>query len=266
MWERRYRIVFPHRSASGFRLYDDGQLDRLREMAAQVNGGVPASRAAQAILDAAASWPRPEAGGHTGDDLVAAAATLDPLTLDNVIGRAFARADFDEVATGWLQPQITALGDAWADGRLTVAQEHFASAGLMRAIGAVFDAAPPASGAAVLVGLPPRERHELALYAFAACLRRRGVNVIYLGADVPATDWVSAAVESHARAAVIGVSARRAGPKAQEVADQLGALTPPVSVWAGGSHRDLVEGVHQLPDPVSEAAAVLHLSLTTGRA
>jgi hypothetical protein len=83
---------------------------------------------------------------------------------------------------------------------------------------------------------------------------------------VPATDWVSAAVESHARAAVIGVSARRAGAKAQEVADQLGALTPPVSVWAGGSHRDLVAGVHQLPDPVSEAAAVLHLSLTTGRA
>jgi hypothetical protein len=43
------------------------------------------------------------------------------------------------------------------------------------------------------------------LLAFAACLRRAGVNAIHLGADVPLDDWKTVASEVGARAAVLGV-------------------------------------------------------------
>lgn len=266
IWERRYGIVEPHRSPSGYRLYDDAQLARLRSMAAQVRAGVPASHAATAILAAAEAWPVAAVASDT-DDLVAAAASLDSVGLEQLIERAFGRAEFEQVADGWILPQIGALGDAWAEGRLTVAQEHFASAALMRAIGSVFDAAAKrATGSAVLVGLPAGERHELALYAFATCLRRRGINVVYLGADIPTAEWEQAAAERGARAAVIGVSSRRAIGVAQSVVDLLTELRPPVSAWVGGSRRGKVTGAQCLPDGVAEAAAILQLNLTTGRA
>jgi methanogenic corrinoid protein MtbC1 len=51
----------------------------------------------------------------------------------------------------------------------------------------------------VLVGLPQGGRHELMLLAFAACLRRAGVNAIHLGADVPLDDWKTVASEVGAR-------------------------------------------------------------------
>ena len=43
VWERRYAVVSPSRTPGGYRLYDDSQVEALREMASLVDGGVPAS-------------------------------------------------------------------------------------------------------------------------------------------------------------------------------------------------------------------------------
>lgn len=268
VWERRYGIVRPERSSGGYRLYDDDQLTLLRQMSALVRAGVPASHAAATVREASAAESPPGllAGLPGDDDLVAAAASLEPARLTAVIDQAFAAGAFEQVADRWILPQLGLLGDAWASGRLSVAQEHFASAALMRAMAAVFDRAGPAwQGATVVVGLPAGDRHELALLAFAACLRRAGVGAVYLGADVPTTEWVQAASGSRVRAAVIGVTSSRTVGEAQLVVEQVSAVSPPVSVWAGGSHRDDLAGVHVLPDEVSQAAALLALNLTSGR-
>lgn len=277
VWERRYAVVSPSRTPGGYRLYDDTQVEALREMASLVEAGVPASRAADTVRglpgsgvvgasttvgDAdAPSAERPEA-----DELVSAAASLEPARLTEVLRRAFASGSFEEVADGWLLPSLVRIGEAWEAGELTVAQEHFASAGLMRAISATFDAAPvAATGPTVLVGLPPGDRHQIALLTFATCLRRRGVNVVYLGSDIPVEEWVRAADGRRARAAVIGVTSERFVERAQAVVDGLAAVSPPLSVWVGGSHSGAISGVHHLPDAVAEAASNLHVSLAAGR-
>ena len=102
------------------------------------------------------------------------------------------------------------------------------------------------------------------LLTFATCLRRRGVNVVYLGSDIPVEEWVRAADGRRARAAVIGVTSERSVEPAQAVVNQLAAVSPPLSVWVGGSRRAEVTGAHPLPDAVGAAAALLHLSLTSG--
>lgn len=278
VWERRYDVVRPSRTPAGYRLYDDAQVAALREMAALVEAGVPASRAAEAVRGLAGtrvaagasvngSGAREPSSELPGEDaLVSAAESLEPANLADVMGRAFSGGPFEEVADRWILPQLTRIGEAWESGRLSVAQEHFASAGLMRAISAVFDAAPTApTGPTVLVGLPPGDRHQIALFTFATCLKRRGVNVVYLGADIPVDEWVRAADGRGARGAVIGVTGERFVERAQTVVDQLAAVTPPLSVWVGGSHRDAVSGVHHLPDAVAEAASILHVSLAAGR-
>lgn len=275
VWERRYGIVSPERSPGGYRLYDETQLQTLRQMAALVAGGVPASRAAQAVL--AARGPREDgdeiAAGPADrrwpdeDEFLDAAASLDSSRLSSVIREALSSAPFDEVAQQWIQPRLTLIGDAWEVGRLSVAQEHFASAGLMRALAEVFEGARPAPDAAtVLVGLPSGDHHQIALMSFATCLRVRGADVAFLGADVPLDDWVQAAEHSHPRAAVIGVTNVHHVPEAQRVIDRLLAVRPPLALWTGGSRRHKVERATPLPDGVAQAADELWLALTGGLA
>ena len=49
VWERRYKVVEPSRSSSGYRQYDDEQVSVLRAMVALVSSGVPASTAAETV-------------------------------------------------------------------------------------------------------------------------------------------------------------------------------------------------------------------------
>ena len=264
-WERRYGVIEPTRTEGGYRLYDAVQIQKLREMAARVAGGMRPAQAAASLVGYQAP-PASDAADEAGD-LVAAAEALDPALLRATIDAAFASGPFEQVVTSWLVPQLDRLGDAWASGRISVAQEHFASAGLMGALAAAFSAAARGSrGPTVLVGLPPGARHELALFAFAVCLRRLGPNVVYLGPDLPGPAWLSAAREQHPRAAVLGAHSQADAAAASAIADDLARLTPTVPVWAGGAASGAVRGGRPLPDDVPEAARHLNRVLLGAQA
>ncbi|MCC2594102.1 MerR family transcriptional regulator [Tessaracoccus sp. OS52] len=265
-WERRYQVVEPTRSPGGYRLYDDAQLALLREMASLVHDGVPASRAAAALRNRSTNSATPSAGAPPdNDELVEAAAALDPIRLRRVIVDAFDSAPFEKVAEEWMPAQLRRIGEAWESGRLSVAQEHFASSALLRAIAVVYSSAPePNAAQPVLVGLPPGARHDLMLFCFATCLRRLGSAVVYLGADVPVESWLAAAIDSRPRAAVLGVTAPSEVPQAQSIIDKLAHVVPPITVWVGGSLREQLQGAKPLPDQVAQAAALLHRSLVAG--
>ncbi len=50
-WERRYGLLRPVRSAGGFRLYSEADLDRVRRMQAHLAQGLSAAEAARAAID-----------------------------------------------------------------------------------------------------------------------------------------------------------------------------------------------------------------------
>ena len=254
-WQSRYGVVTPTRTAAGYRLYDDAAIDRLRSMRTLVDAGWAPSNAARAILTGeapliAANGGDP-AGSRTGappddgttsriDAFVAAAIALDSVRLERVLDDMFARASFERVTTDVVLPALTAIGDAWADGRLGVGAEHAASHAVLRRLAGAFQAAgrPAVSEGAVLVGLPPGSRHELGALAFAVAGRRASLPVLYLGPDLPAADWVATAAETRARAAVIGSpTGADAGP-ATDVALALRAVDPSIVIAFGGRAAD----------------------------
>ncbi|CAI9401991.1 MerR family transcriptional regulator [Aestuariimicrobium sp. T2.26MG-19.2B] len=278
-WERRYGIIHPSRTEGGYRLYDAGQVALLREMAARVEGGMRAAQAAASL--AGASLDGRQVGGHAGRpdgddhadghdrvafDLVEAVVSLDPRRLADTVDGALDSREFEQVVRTWLMPQLHRIGQAWARGEISVAQEHQITAELMRALSHLFHEAPDRGGPTALVGLPPGARHELALLAFATCLRRLGSRVIYLGADLPPDDWRAAAIRSQARVAVVGAHCGTDAAGATEVAAALADLSPLVPVWSGGSAARQVTGASPLPDDVVEAAHHLHRALLGGRA
>ena len=226
-WERRYQVVSPVRTAGGYRLYDEPALERLRAMRRLVDAGWSPSVAAAAILNgevattsderddakpAGAGANRPPSGAGDGrpedvliERFVDGAIRLDGPALEATLDGMFATGSFEAVADALLLPALVAIGDAWADGRLGVAGEHAASHAMLRRLSAAFQAAgrPTPTRGAILVGLPPGGRHELAALAFSVAARRAGLPILYLGPDLPVDDWVATAPRTHARAAVI---------------------------------------------------------------
>jgi DNA-binding transcriptional MerR regulator/methylmalonyl-CoA mutase cobalamin-binding subunit len=292
-WERRYGIVSPERSASGYRRFDDESVARVQTMRSLVDEGWSPSAAAAAIIDgrvavdhessgrtsagqstapiaSAPSGSRagisPERGGETaaGDianELVSAARTLDAGRLDRVLDDLFSRGSFERVATDLLFPALQRLGDAWAAGDVSVAGEHLASNAVLRRLGLALDAAGSGDrgGPPIIVGLPPGGRHELGALAFAVAARRAGMRVAYLGPDLPIEDWIGAA--EGAAAAVIGVVTARDRRAALEVGDGIRSVNRAIVVAFGGRAAPEAPYVLHLDGSLASSVAMLREAL-----
>jgi len=250
-WERRYGIVRPERTASGYRLYDDAAIARLRAMHLLVEEGWTPSNAAAHLREAGEPAVRDVLDAHAADEgvaaqdepdgalaatLVSAARAMDEAALEAVLDDMFARGSFETAAGAHLLPALVRLGEAWERGELSVAAEHAAASAAARRLGSAFQAAgrPLAERELVLVGLPPGARHELGALAFATAARRARLAVRYLGADLPLHDWLAAAEQTSAVAAVIGVVSAADVAPARRVADTLRAARPGILIAFGG--------------------------------
>jgi DNA-binding transcriptional MerR regulator/methylmalonyl-CoA mutase cobalamin-binding subunit len=262
-WERRYGVVEPQRSEGGYRLYDDQALRRLAAMKALVDAGWSTAQAARRVLDDVASddgatVPLARTVGDV-DSLARVGRDLDGVALEAALDDGFAAGSFEQVADGWLMPALYRLGSAWRTGEVGVAGEHFVSAAVQRRLAALFDAASRgASGPVAVVGLARGSRHELGVLAFAVALRRAGLDVVYVGGDLPPEAWVATVQSRGATMAVIGVPAVEDVPAVRETVAALRQGCPDVVVSVGGGHQDAVgEGTELLGHRLADAASRL---------
>jgi DNA-binding transcriptional MerR regulator/methylmalonyl-CoA mutase cobalamin-binding subunit len=269
-WERRYGIVSPRRTASGYRMYDDGAIATLVRVRELTESGWSASEASRAILagevslvPAARVVPEPTDQLHRETQIkrfVEAAIDMDVIRTGAVLDEIFAQGSYESVVDEVLMPAMVSLGRAWWDGRLDVAAEHAATAALLRRLSALYEAAAAPGEARIVVGLPPGARHELGALAFAVAVRRIGVEVLYLGADVPVSSWVRVMRQTRRRLAVIGVVTREDQPAALEVVRSLRVESPETVVALGGQWADWDEGVEAgvivLPARINDAAGL----------
>ena len=268
-WERRYAVVVPRRNDAGYRVYDEEALAAVSHMRRLVDEGWSPAEAAAAVRggtapatpeDARRREVRPgtERAGPDGYTqlFLSSATRLDTVGIEESLDGGFALGSFEHVVDAWLFPALEALGDGWARGEIDIAGEHAASNAVHRRLSAAFDAAGSRSrGPSVVVGLPPGSQHDLGALAFSTALRRRGLDVLYLGADVPVSSWESAVLSRQARAAVLSVPTEDDRPTAAAVAaGLLGQALPPL-VYAGGSaSADLADGVRSLAASITTAA------------
>ena len=272
-WERRYGIVEPMRTDSGYRLYDEAAIDRLRAMRSLVDGGWSARQAAERVTTASPAEIAAMVPGESGevqdtppldsttDAFVEGATRIDAAAIERALDDMFAAGSFERVIEDRLFPALRALGDAWGSGAVDVAGEHAASSAAARRLSMAFEAAgSPAGGRApILVGLPPGSRHELGALAFATAARRAGLPVVYLGPDVPVASWISAVAQTGARAIAFGVLIDGDVAAADEVVRAVRVAHPQVVIAGGGRASAKVGNgdVLRLPDRLSEAVEVL---------
>ena len=276
-WERRYGVVAPQRTASGYRLYDDAAIATLVRVRELTENGWTASEASRAVLAgevavSPAPAPAPVAPPPLTDEaaharqaalvhrFVESASVMDIAATGAALDEMFAQGSFEAIVDDLLMPSLIALGEAWADGRIDVAAEHAASAAIHRRLSALYEAAATVEDPLVVIGLPPGSRHELGALAFAVALRRQGVGVLYLGPDVPVASWVHVIKQNRARVAIMSVTQQVDRAPALEVAYALRdtGASPVMAVggkssdWAGAQEA----GIVVLPNRINEAAGV----------
>jgi len=261
-WERRYAVVAPQRSSSRYRLYDQADVRRLTRMAELVREGSPASLAATQVRDEEsvqnATAEFRSVDGPPVADLIEAAQRYDQQLLTQVLDRALSKVSFEHALEGWLMPALTELGRAWERGEVDVGSEHFVSAAVHRRLSAAFDAAGLNEGAPVaLVGLPAGALHQLGALAFAVCLRRQGIDVRFLGADVPHASWEHSVRTLNPAGVVVSVPMPRDAEAAAELIASLEESHPTLRAWVGGhGTADRALGTPLPPSAVEAARTV----------
>lgn len=112
--------------------------------------------------------------------------------------------DADDVYLQVLAPALETIGEQWAQGLVSVGQEHQASVVVLRLIGRLgplFTRRGRTRGTVVL-GAPPGDHHSLPSALFADLLRGLRMGVIDLGADSPTSSFVDAAGQAERLLAV----------------------------------------------------------------
>lgn len=259
-WERRYGLLRPLRTTGGFRLYSDADLRRVRRMLAHLERGLSAAEAARAAL-AEEVIPEPRVGRSTTETIDAAASLAraldeyDEPAAHAVLDRLFGTLTVEAVLRDVVLPYLRDLGDRWAAGVVSVAQEHFASnvirgrlAGLSRGWG-------HGHGPRAVLACVPGELHDIALLAFGIVLNRNGWRIDYLGANTPLLD-LTRLVEAN-RPDLVVVTAT-APERFDGLADDLRRLaaTAPLAIGGRGATAEIAAetGARMLTDdPVTSA-------------
>ncbi len=267
-WERRYGLFSPTRAPSGFRVYDESTIARIRSMNALVAQGMSPREAAAEVRRRCSPGPtasEPALDLPPGDpylDLVEAAADLDADRVSRILDERFAPLHgIESVIDQWLMPALGRIGREWAAGRVSVAGEHLVANAVVRRLSTAYEAAGRGTGLPLIIGAPPGVQHELGLLAFAVSARRAGLPTLYLGADVPLDAWSEAVAKTPARGVVTVAPRRRDATRVGQLAGRLEADHPGLPVWVGGRYQHLAPPPsrplgHDIGEAVTKLAAL----------
>lgn len=159
------------------------------------------------------------------DDYLAAALRGDRRGAFALIDAARAAgADIRSVYEGIFQPAQRVIGRLWQQNRITVADEHLAtaitSAAMTRVYDELFDA-PRRDGCTVVAACIDTERHELGLRMVCDLMELEGWDTCFLGAAVPLESLVSMVRERKPRAVALSVALTAHLPRLQATIEGL---------------------------------------------
>ena len=245
-WEKRYGVVEPRRGPRGARLYVAADVARLRLLRDVVRTGRTIGDVAHlgsaelthlARQTGARREPEIAAALPTVQAAVAALQRFDTAALHRVLSEALVALGASQFCRRIAAPLLDEVGRCWADGRLSIADEHLLSAAMRNLLGGIAQQRAITTEPVVMLTSPRGERHELGLLLAALTAADAGVAPYYLGVDLPADQIVAAA--RRARAAVVGltiVNGENERVALEEVRAIEGGLPAATELWLGGAH------------------------------
>jgi len=228
VWEKRYAVVTPLRSANGRRLYTDADIDRLRllvevtrtgrtigQVAALDNAALVARLAdeerparTQHGEQAESAPPAPPAAADLLDACTAAIERFDAVALDLLLRRAIVALSADDFLDAIVVPLVEHLRQHTRDGSLRRPHRHLAHAVLRRVLDhVVATATAPLASRELVVASLAGHAQELDALVVAAVAAADGWRVTYVGPGVSPDDIVELLQHVGARVLAVSVAA-----------------------------------------------------------
>lgn len=205
-WERRYDLPQPQRTPGGHRLYSEYDVETIKWLKSRQAEGLSISRAVELWNEVLERGENPLEQYHPAgatafvksmhiegerlealrEEWITATMAFDSVRADDILSQAFAIFPVETVCIDILQKGIAEVGNNWYLGKASVQQEHFASAQAQRRLEMLISLTPPPTRRqSVLLACPPGEWHTFPVLMLTLFLARRGLKVVYLGANVP---------------------------------------------------------------------------------
>jgi MerR family transcriptional regulator, light-induced transcriptional regulator len=255
-WERRYGLLAPTRTDSGYRLYSSADVRRVGRMRELLAAGVSAAEAAREALSEPVTADLAPEGAAI--ELREAIKRLDDAASHMAFDRLLADFSLDAVLVGAVLPLLRELGEGWERGEVSIAQEHFASHLIRGRLLGLARGWDRGSGPRAVLACPPEERHDLGLLIFGLALREHGWRITFLGGDTP-VETLADTVERLVPEAVVLSATDPA--RFDPIAASLRALAGKTTTWIAGPGADAAaaerSGSRLLDVPPIAAAALV---------
>ena len=192
IWEKRYQLVDPQRSASNIRYYSNDDLKRILNVAMLNQAGLKISN----IVSLNESEIKQRIEEHSVvnegykfyiDRLVFAMIDMDEEKLEATLDKAILEVGFEKTMLEVIYPFFKNVGLMWLTGTVHPGQEHCISNMVRRKLIIAIDRKKKYVGSdkKIVFFLPNGEWHELGLLFHNYIALSQGIDTYYLGQSVP---------------------------------------------------------------------------------
>jgi len=192
IWEQRYNLINPKRKASQHRYYDNEDLKYFLRISYLYHHGCKISYIAsltdQEIKRRALEiQPGGDSDSVFVNQLLESSIDFDTAAFEKQLRQAIHHAGFESCITNVVFPLLRKMGVLWLTGNVIPAQEHFASALIVKEI--LYRIQETRSSRyrtdkRVLLYTPAGEEHEIPLLFMWYLLKKNKTPVVYLGTNV----------------------------------------------------------------------------------
>ncbi|MBK7173826.1 MAG: MerR family transcriptional regulator [Bacteroidales bacterium] len=242
IWEKRYHLVDPSRTATNIRYYSDEDLKRLLNVSVLNRYGFRISNIVSMtseelnskLLDLSEQDPM---FSHEVESLVLSMIEMDEQRFDKILSSSIIKFGFETTITDVLHKFLEKIGVLWQTGTITPAQEHFVSNLIRQKLILAIDGqhvALHSNAKTFLLFLPDQEYHEMGLLFFHYLIRKHGHQVIYLGQNVPVADLPEIAAIRYFDILFTSITCSLPGSGLQELLDKLGSMFSNKTILLGG--------------------------------
>lgn len=248
VWERRYGLVKPFRSANRYREYSDEDVGLLRFLKAELERGqtigalaIEGRESLLRRMRVSSSPSTQELKPHDNliDELVSHLDPLDRVRFEMILNGAIAVIPFEEAVQRILLPLQRRVGELWHEGRVNVAVEHYVTKLIQQKVFSVMNQLPVNEfGPRVLIACPEGESHEIGAQAAAYIAGTRGCHVYYLGPNLPILDLQAFCERVKPDLVLLSLTEIKSDAAARHLLQELEALSTrwPVAVGGQGAH------------------------------
>ncbi|MFM9107936.1 MAG: MerR family transcriptional regulator [Chloroflexota bacterium] len=204
-WERRYGLPQPNRTDGNQRRYSDRDIATIAWLRDQTSTGLSISQAVDLFRQRDRDTPdeltrnvseAPAVGdgrlARFVEGIVESLVAFNASQASRVLEDALALLPVEQVCLEILQPVLYEVGRRWDAQEIGISAEHFATSWVIRRLGALYNQAEQVPGRGlILAACPEGELHEAGLLLTSLILTRRGMNILYLGPNLPTDDLIT---------------------------------------------------------------------------